>query len=89
MRIFSRILVFFGFTGRKFYPRADAAREIFFGRPVPARSQNISARPGPARGLLTSNTSTVSVNSFIHLLYTILDLQQKLLRHWKERKILV
>jgi hypothetical protein len=42
--------IFFGFTGRKFYPRAAAAREAFVERPVPACSQNISARPGPARG---------------------------------------
>jgi hypothetical protein len=37
------IFVFFGFTGRKFYSRAAAAREVFVG-------QNISARPGSARG---------------------------------------
>jgi hypothetical protein len=31
MRIFSRIYVFFGFTGRKFSPRAAAARKAFVG----------------------------------------------------------
>jgi hypothetical protein len=72
-----RIFVFFGFTGRKFYPRAAAAREVFVGRPVPARSQNISARPaGRARGnraarnsprLLTSSPNIDFSNLFVIL----------------------
>jgi hypothetical protein len=49
MRILVEVLYFSGFTGQKFYPRAPVAREVFVGRPVPARSQNICARPAAGR----------------------------------------
>jgi hypothetical protein len=51
MRILVEFLYFFWLHEPKIYSRAPVAREVFVGRPVPACSQNICARPaGRATG---------------------------------------